>query len=285
MPQPPPEGPDPRAAVGSQACLSLQESHQPTADFCLYVESHTRHLDEASRRHVRVYQLYSRSSTGHLQVLGKRVRANGEDGNKYALLAMESDTFGSHVRIKGKETGYYVCMDRRGKVLGKLDGQSRGCVFVEEVLENNYTAFMSAWHRGWYLGFTRKGRAQTGPRTHRTQREGHFMKRPPKGAGGEGQSPFRFTALTQRTKRALGPSSQRPVPSRCPSGAGAPRCAQLSRARRRGPSTQFSCSGHAKAAGRAARGAGSQGGEQPGGRAQVLPHIPAGLQWCTAPQP
>ncbi|XP_026517941.1 fibroblast growth factor 18-like [Terrapene carolina triunguis] len=122
-----------------------------------------------------------------------------------ALLAVESDTFGSHVRIKGKETGYYVCMDRRGKVLGKLDGRSRGCVFVEEVLENNFTAFMSAGHRGWFLGFTRKGRAQRGPRTHRTQREGHFMKRPPKGTGGEGQSPFRFTALTPRTKRALGP--------------------------------------------------------------------------------
>ncbi|EMP29838.1 Fibroblast growth factor 18 [Chelonia mydas] len=99
--------------------MQPQESHRPTADFRLYVESRTRHLDELSRRHVRVCQLYSRTSTGHLQILGKRVRANGEDGNPYALLAMESDTFGSHVRIKGKETGYYVCMDRRGKVLGK----------------------------------------------------------------------------------------------------------------------------------------------------------------------
>uniref|UniRef100_A0A8C4YRD1 Fibroblast growth factor n=1 Tax=Gopherus evgoodei TaxID=1825980 RepID=A0A8C4YRD1_9SAUR len=193
-----------QAAVGSQACLSLQESHQTAADFRLYVENRTQHLDEVSRRHVRVYQLYSRSSSGHLQVLGKRVRANGEDGNKYALLAVESDTFGSHVRIKGKETGYYVCMDRRGKVLGKVWG-CPGCVFVEEVLENNYTAFLSARHRGWYLGFTRQGRAQRGPHTPRTQREGHFMKRPPKGTGGGGQSPFRFTALTPRTKWAPGP--------------------------------------------------------------------------------
>ncbi|XP_043401826.1 fibroblast growth factor 18-like [Chelonia mydas] len=274
MPQPPPEEPDPQSRSGEPACLSLQESHRPTADFRLYVESRTRHLDELSRRHVRVCQLYSRTSTGHLQVLGKRVRANGEDGNPYALLAMESDTFGSHVRIKGKETGYYVCMDRRGKVLGKLDGRSRGCVFVEEVLENNYTAFMSAWHRGWYLGFTRKGRAQTGPRTHRTQREGHFMKRPPKGAGGEGQSPFRFTALTQRTKRALGPSSQRPVPSRCPSGAGAHAV----------PSSAGRGDG-VPAGSSAALATPRRVGEQLGGRAQALPHIPAGLQWCTAPQP
>ncbi|KAM9111709.1 fibroblast growth factor 18-like [Pangshura tecta] len=199
-------------SLGHLACLCLlllllpmQESHQTAANFCLYVENRTRHLAEGSRRHVRVYQLYSRSSSGHLQVLGKRVRANGEDGNKYALLAVESDTFGSHVRIKGKESGYYVCMDRRGKVLGKLDGRSQGCIFVEEVLENNYTAFLSARHRGWYLGFTRQGRAQRGPHTHWTQGEGHFMKRPPKGTGGEGQSPFHFTALTPRTKRAPGP--------------------------------------------------------------------------------
>lgn len=85
MPQPPPEEPDPQSRSGEPACLSLQESHRPTADFRLYVESRTRHLDELSRRHVRVCQLYSRTSTGHLQVLGKRVRANGEDGNPYGV--------------------------------------------------------------------------------------------------------------------------------------------------------------------------------------------------------
>ncbi|TFJ96800.1 perforin-1-like [Platysternon megacephalum] len=171
--------------------LPVQESHQTAADFRLYVENRTRHLDAGSRRPVRVYQLYSRSSSGHLQVLGKRVRANGEDGNKYGA---------SLAGPRGE--GAAATCPAPGSA---LDGRSRGCVFVEEVLENNYTAFMSARHRGWYLGFTRKGRAQRGPRTHRTQREGHFMKRPPKGTGGEGQSSFRFTALTPPTKRALGP--------------------------------------------------------------------------------
>ncbi|XP_043368864.1 fibroblast growth factor 18-like isoform X2 [Dermochelys coriacea] len=194
MPQPPPEGPDPQSRSGEPglpfpAGVSPVNGRLPP----LRGEPHTapgRGEPPARPRLPAVQPHQHRAPAGPWQE---------------ALLAMESDTFGSHVRIKGKETGYYVCMDRRGKVLGKLDGRSRGCVFVEEVLENNYTAFMSAWHQSWYLGFTRKGRAQTGPRTHRTQREGHFMKRPPKGTGGEGQSPFRFTALPQWTKRALGP--------------------------------------------------------------------------------
>uniref|UniRef100_A0A8C0IS35 Fibroblast growth factor 18 n=1 Tax=Chelonoidis abingdonii TaxID=106734 RepID=A0A8C0IS35_CHEAB len=186
------------SAVGSQACLSLQESHQTAADFRLYVENRTQHLDKVSRRHVRVYQLYSRSSSGHLQVLGKRVRANGEDGNKYGA------GLGGP---RGRELHHmsYPQSSPGSLSFPQLDGQSQGCVFVEEVLENNYTAFLSARHRGWYLGFTRQGRAQRGPSTHWTQREGHFMKRPPKGTGGEGQSPFRFTALTPWTKQAPGP--------------------------------------------------------------------------------
>lgn len=33
---------------------------------------------------------------------------------------METDTFGSRVRIKGAETGFYICMNRRGKLIGKV---------------------------------------------------------------------------------------------------------------------------------------------------------------------
>ncbi|XP_030048028.1 fibroblast growth factor 18-like [Microcaecilia unicolor] len=181
--------------------LYFQESHQAVADFRVYVENHTRNPDELSRKQIRIYQLYSRTTSKHVQILGKKINANAEDGNKYALLVVETDTFGSHVRIKGKETGYYICMNKNGKVLGKLNGKNRECVFVEEVLENNYTAFMSANYQGWYLGFTRKGRPRKGPRTQQNQREVHFMKRNPKGKG-DTHSLFRFTTVTKRTKRA-----------------------------------------------------------------------------------
>uniref|UniRef100_A0A4W3IQ28 Fibroblast growth factor n=1 Tax=Callorhinchus milii TaxID=7868 RepID=A0A4W3IQ28_CALMI len=170
------------------------------SDFRTYVENRTRHSDDLSRKQIRVYQLYSRTSGKHVQVLGQRISANGEDGGQYALLVVETDTFGSHVRIKGKETGHYICMNKRGKILGKLNGKNRECVFVEEVLENNYTALVSAKYKGWYLGFTRKGRPRKGSKTQQNQREVHFMKRLPKDKG-DHHRPFKYTTVTKRTKR------------------------------------------------------------------------------------
>lgn len=37
-----------------------------------------------------------------------------------ALLVVETETFGSHIRIKGKESGYYICMNKNGKIIGKV---------------------------------------------------------------------------------------------------------------------------------------------------------------------
>uniref|UniRef100_A0A4W3J7N5 Fibroblast growth factor 24 n=1 Tax=Callorhinchus milii TaxID=7868 RepID=A0A4W3J7N5_CALMI len=193
------------------------------SDFRTYVENRTRHSDDLSRKQIRVYQLYSRTSGKHVQVLGQRISANGEDGGQYALLVVETDTFGSHVRIKGKETGHYICMNKRGKILGKVKNARkfhivwmssivsqyiihfmaiRGMLTVSklEVLENNYTALVSAKYKGWYLGFTRKGRPRKGSKTQQNQREVHFMKRLPKDKG-DHHRPFKYTTVTKRTKR------------------------------------------------------------------------------------
>uniref|UniRef100_A0A8B9MLC6 Fibroblast growth factor 18 n=1 Tax=Accipiter nisus TaxID=211598 RepID=A0A8B9MLC6_9AVES len=56
------------------------------------------------------------------------------------------------------------------------DGTSKECVFIEKVLENNYTALMSAKYSGWYVGFTKKGRPRKGPKTRENQQDVHFMK-------------------------------------------------------------------------------------------------------------
>lgn len=37
---------------------------------------------------------------------------------------METDTFGSRVRIKGAETGFYICMNKKGKLIGKVRRQT-----------------------------------------------------------------------------------------------------------------------------------------------------------------
>uniref|UniRef100_A0A3B5AV79 Fibroblast growth factor n=1 Tax=Stegastes partitus TaxID=144197 RepID=A0A3B5AV79_9TELE len=138
--------------------------------------------DRMSRRLTRTYQLYSRTSGKHVQVLAnKRVNANGDDGAVHAKLEVETDSFGSRVRIKGVKTGYYICMNKRGKLIGKRKGRGKDCIFTEIVLENNYTALQNAKYEGWYMAFTRKGRPRKASKTKQHQREAHFMKRLPRG--------------------------------------------------------------------------------------------------------
>ncbi|KAL0176524.1 hypothetical protein M9458_028854, partial [Cirrhinus mrigala] len=70
--------------------------------------------------------------------------------------------------------------------------RSADCVFIEKVLENNYTALMSARYTGWYVGFTKRGRPRRGPHTLPNQQDVHFMKRFPPGEQPD-LTPFRFT--------------------------------------------------------------------------------------------
>ncbi|XP_072243157.1 fibroblast growth factor 17 [Leuresthes tenuis] len=157
-------------------CHTQGENH-PSPNFNQYVRTQGAVTDNLSRRQVRVYQLYSRTSGKHVQIQGKRVTATAEDGNLYARLFVETDTFGSRVRIRGAESGCYLCMNRKGKLVGKPNGRSRDCIFTEIVLENNYTALQNARYEGWYVAFTRKGRPIKASRTRENQREVHFIKR------------------------------------------------------------------------------------------------------------
>ncbi|NXO80549.1 FGF17 factor, partial [Sitta europaea] len=123
--------------------------NQPSPNFNQYVRDQGAMTDQLSRRQIREYQLYSRTSGKHVQVHGKRITATAEDGNKFAKLIVETDTFGSRVRIKGAESEKYICMSKRGKLVGK----------------------------GWYMAFTRRGRPRRASRSRQNQREAHFIKR------------------------------------------------------------------------------------------------------------
>ncbi|CAB1316186.1 unnamed protein product [Coregonus sp. 'balchen'] len=172
-------------------CSPLQVLADDHVNFSVYVENQTRVRDAMSRRQHRVYQLYSRTSCKHVQVMGRRISAKGDDGDTYAQLVVEADTFGSQVRIRGKETNFYLCMNRRGKLVGKM------------VLENHYTALMSARYPGWYVGFSKRGRPRRGPQTLPNQQDVHFMKRLPPGEQPDLQ-PFRFTTVSKRSKKVRG---------------------------------------------------------------------------------
>ncbi|XP_077572174.1 fibroblast growth factor 17-like isoform X2 [Stigmatopora nigra] len=161
----------------NQHCIYLSFQFFMLWSHAKYVRTQGAVTDQVSRRQVRIYQLYSRTSAKHVQIQGKRVTATAEDGNVYARLFVETDTFGSRVRIKGAESGRYLCMNRKGKLVGKRRGFSRDCIFTEIVLENNYTAFQNAKYKRWYVAFTRKGRPIKASKTRENQREVHFIKR------------------------------------------------------------------------------------------------------------
>ncbi|XP_051829922.1 fibroblast growth factor 8 isoform X1 [Antechinus flavipes] len=164
------------------AGLTQEVTVQSPPNFTQHVREQSLVTDQLSRRLIRTYQLYSRTSGKHVQVLAnKRINAMAEDGDPYAKLIVETDTFGSRVRVRGAETGLYICMNKKGKLIAKGNGKGKDCVFTEIVLENNYTALQNAKYEGWYMAFTRKGRPRKGSKTRQHQREVHFMKRLPKG--------------------------------------------------------------------------------------------------------
>lgn len=42
-----------------------------------------------------------------------------------AKLIVETDTFGSRVRVRGAETGLYICMNKKGKLIAKVRPQKK----------------------------------------------------------------------------------------------------------------------------------------------------------------
>ncbi|KAJ7320484.1 hypothetical protein JRQ81_019995 [Phrynocephalus forsythii] len=136
-----------------QRSLPAQVTVQSPPNFTQHVREQSLVTNQLSRRLVCTYQLYSQTSGKHVQILDKKINAMAEDGDAYAKLIVETDTFGSQVRIKGAETGFYICMNKKGKLIGKSNGKGKGCVFTEIVLENNHTALQNAKYEGWYMAF------------------------------------------------------------------------------------------------------------------------------------
>ncbi|KAM5244508.1 LOW QUALITY PROTEIN: fibroblast growth factor 8 [Hipposideros larvatus] len=177
-----PEGPGGGPTLGRELASLFRAGRESQGVSQQHVREQSLVTDQLSRRLIRTYQLYSRTSGKHVQVLAnKRINAMAEDGDPFAKLIVETDTFGSRVRVRGAETGLYICMNKKGKLIAKSNGKGKDCVFTEIVLENNYTALQNAKYEGWYMAFTRKGRPRKGSKTRQHQREVHFMKRLPRG--------------------------------------------------------------------------------------------------------
>lgn len=71
-------------------CVDKGEKNHPSPNFKQYVREQGSLTDQLSRRQVRVYQLYSRTSGRHVQIQDKRVSATAEDGNTFGESVIES---------------------------------------------------------------------------------------------------------------------------------------------------------------------------------------------------
>lgn len=57
---------------------------------------------------------------------------------------METDSFGSRIRIKGVKTGYYICMNKRGKLIGKV-------IWISMTSEINCLSSVIIWKLSQFL--------------------------------------------------------------------------------------------------------------------------------------
>lgn len=124
-----------------------------------------------------VKQLYCR--TGHnLAVFpAGTVYGTREPYNRYAILELSSHDIGE-VRIRGVETGLYVCMDAEGNVYAKKDRLAEDGIFYE-IYEGGYNNYLSKLNKekGWYLGIKKSGVPKPGHKTARGQKAVQFLPR------------------------------------------------------------------------------------------------------------
>ncbi|NWW28684.1 FGF17 factor, partial [Falcunculus frontatus] len=186
--------------------------NQPSPNFNQYVRDQGAMTDQLSRRQIREYQLYSRTSGKHVQVHGKRITATAEDGNKFAKLIVETDTFGSRVRIKGAESEKYICMSKRGKLIGKVSPGHPHAPQISGAQPGNPArlVLVSLVTLGAFGVLFLTPFPPSSPRQN--QREAHFIKRLYRGQlpfpNAERQKQFEFvgsSSPTRRSRRTRGP--------------------------------------------------------------------------------
>uniref|UniRef100_H2ZN91 Fibroblast growth factor n=1 Tax=Ciona savignyi TaxID=51511 RepID=H2ZN91_CIOSA len=129
----------------------------------------------------RYYEIYAKATSSRVQILGKRVNAKGVRGNKYSKMAILSTSFGGRIMIQGVETGRVLCMNRKGRLVGKVLRRAKHdlkCQFNDLMMPNLFDYFTNVAHPKWYVAFNSHGRPKKGPTTKLGQVETMFLKRP-----------------------------------------------------------------------------------------------------------
>ncbi|XP_077992816.1 fibroblast growth factor 18-like [Glandiceps talaboti] len=169
-------------------CWQIQESIQLDLSDLKDFDEHVSGLvNEQMGKHdplsipvVRISQLYSKASGKHIRIYGKNVDARGENGDVYARLILQGDNLESQITIRGNESGFYLCLSPKGKVVGRRkrrDDDTYSCTFKEQIAENKFTEFRSVSHPDWILAFKKDGEAKNARRVRTGHKTSHFLKR------------------------------------------------------------------------------------------------------------
>lgn len=132
------------------------------------------------------YNRYEGDDHQDSEVEDKEEEATGEEGavlgcpepfDPHAILELSSHDIGE-VRIRGVETGLYICMDAEGNVYAKKDRLAEDGIFYE-IYEGGYNNYLSKLNKekGWYLGIKKSGVPKPGHRTARGQKAVQFLPR------------------------------------------------------------------------------------------------------------
>ncbi|KAL2094051.1 hypothetical protein ACEWY4_011363 [Coilia grayii] len=124
----------------------------------------------------RVRRLYCNVGIGfHLQVLPDGRISGSHNEDQYSLMEISAVERGV-ISLFGVKSELFVAMNSRGRLYGTRDFRDE-CKFRETLLPNNYNAYESSMHRGWYIALSKNGRMKRGYRASITMTVTHFLPR------------------------------------------------------------------------------------------------------------
>lgn len=122
-------------------------------------------------------QIYTRSYK-HIQIKGRKVDGKGEDGAEHAKLAIEANFYGN-VMIKGIKSGYYLCLSKTGRLVGRkklANKKMKRCIYKREYSSKGYIMYESTWRPKWYLAFRSDGTPKPANRSNPKSKSAQFME-------------------------------------------------------------------------------------------------------------
>ncbi|OQV14278.1 hypothetical protein BV898_11515 [Hypsibius exemplaris] len=126
--------------------------------------------DDLKATIIKKYALHSVCSRQNIRLFGKRfnqVRADASSNDLYAQLTVRSVRLGE-VSISNDASGRFLCFNRHGKLIMRLEFRDKACVFHERV-HHEKIVLQSSLNKTWFVGFGRDGRSLQGAEWRKKQ--------------------------------------------------------------------------------------------------------------------